>query len=77
MIKIIHDEASKITTEPNEVMVDGPDGVDVSLTPRAAVRLAEGLTVKAAEAVGKQAFADEIGRRLLARTRPRQNNDAW
>src|SRR5205085_1107354 len=33
----LHDEPSKVDAEEGEVIVDGPDGVAVSLTPEAAI----------------------------------------
>jgi hypothetical protein len=32
----VFDEATKVTAENGEVVLDGPDGVDVKLTPEAA-----------------------------------------
>lgn len=32
----VHDDAGRVTTESGQVMLDGPDGVAVAMTPRAA-----------------------------------------
>ena len=66
MIRIIHADTSVVTSAPNEVILDGPDGVDVSLTPAAAVAVAADLIEMAAQAAGKQAIADELAKRLAA-----------
>jgi len=66
MIRIIHEDSSVVTSAPNEVIVEGPEDVDISLTPSAAVRTATELLEKASEAVGKQAFSDDLGKRLAA-----------
>jgi hypothetical protein len=58
MDKQIHDEPSEVTAEQGEVMVDGPDGVAVSLTPDAAAETSERLLFGAAKARGQQ-IADQ------------------
>jgi len=57
-----YDEASEVTAEDGQVMIDGPDGVAVSLTPEAAIDTSERLADKAAEAAGQRRM-DEIARR--------------
>ncbi len=49
----LHDEASHVTAEHGEVLVDGPDGVAVSLTPDAAAETSDRLLHSAAEAQGQ------------------------
>lgn len=66
MIRIIHDDAPIVSCAPGEVVVLGPETVDISLTPRAAVEAAEELVIMAANALGKKAFADGLGMRLKA-----------
>lgn len=76
MNKRIYDEASHVSAEDGEVMVDGPDGVAVSLTPRAAAETsdrlldaavrAHGQTLRARRAEGK---ADEEKIELISRLR--------
>jgi hypothetical protein len=39
----IHDTPSEVSAEEGEVIVDGPDGVAVSLTPDAAIETSERL----------------------------------
>ena len=53
-----YDEPSEVTAEEGEVLVNGPDGVAVSLTPEAADETSQRLLYGAAEAKGQQ-----IGRR--------------
>ena len=49
-----HDTPSEVTAEEGEVMVDGPDGVAVSMTPDAAAETSHRLLFGAAEARGQQ-----------------------
>lgn len=49
----LHDEASSVTAEEGQVMVDGPDGVAVSMTPDAAAETSDRLLQGAAEAQGQ------------------------
>ncbi len=50
----VYENASNVTAEEGVVMVDGPDGVAVSLTPEAAAETSDRLLVGAAEARGQQ-----------------------
>lgn len=65
MNRHIHDEPSEVTAEEGEVMVDGPNGVAVSLTPDAAAETSQRLLFGAAKARGQQ--LDEDGRSKLRR----------
>ncbi len=49
----LHDEASTVSAENGQVLVDGPDGVAVSLTPDAAVETSDRLLEAAVEAQGQ------------------------
>ncbi len=49
----LHDEPSTVTAEYGQVLVDGPDGVAVSLTPDAAVETSDRLLEAAVEAQGQ------------------------
>ncbi len=49
----LHDQASTVTAEHGQVLVDGPDGVAVSLTPDAAVETSDRLLEAAVEAQGQ------------------------
>jgi hypothetical protein len=60
----IYDTPSDVTTKAGEVVVDGPDGVAVSLTPNAAVETGSRLIDAAAEAHGKAEI--DNGRRKYA-----------
>ena len=55
----IHDEPSKVTAEDGVVMMDGPDGVAVSLTPAAAAETSERLLEASLEARGQAARAEQ------------------
>ncbi len=54
MNKRIYDEASHVSAEEGEVIVDGPDGVAVSLTPRAAAETSDRLLDAAVRAHGQE-----------------------
>jgi len=58
----IYDEASEVEAEDGEVLVDGPDGVAVSLTPDAAIETSDRLLDGAMTARGQQ-LADEARRK--------------
>ena len=45
-----YDRSTEATAEQGEVMLDGPDGLAVSLTPEAAARTAEAIRDAAEEA---------------------------
>ncbi len=49
-----HNEPSEITAEEGEVIVEGPDGVAVSLTPDAAAETSHRLLYGAAQAEGQR-----------------------
>jgi hypothetical protein len=50
----LFDEATKVSAKNGEVILDGPDGVDVKMTPEAAENTAEELEKGAAEAAGQR-----------------------
>jgi osmotically-inducible protein OsmY len=50
----LFDEATKVSAKDGEVILDGPDGVDVKMTPEAAEKTAEELEKGAAEASGQR-----------------------
>jgi hypothetical protein len=53
----VYDEATKVTAEDGEVVLDGPDGVDVALTPEAALETGGRLIDQAAVAAGQKCEA--------------------
>lgn len=55
----IYDEPSKVTAKDGVVSVDGPDGVDVSLTPDAALETSDRLLTGAATAQGQKRPGNE------------------
>ena len=48
-----YNQPSSVVAEEGKVLVDGPDGVDVALTPDAAFETADRLTDAAAKAAGE------------------------
>jgi hypothetical protein len=52
--KIVHDEPSKVNADDGAVAMDGPDAVDVQLTPEAAEETADRLTDEAVMARGQR-----------------------
>ncbi len=48
------DEATKVSADDGEVVLDGPDGVDVRLTPEAALETSTRLWDGAAKAKGQR-----------------------
>ena len=50
----LYDEATEVTAEDGEVILDGPDAVDVRITPEAAERTADRLIEGAAKATGQR-----------------------
>jgi hypothetical protein len=50
----LYDEATEVTASEGEVILDGPDGVDVKVTPEAAEQTAENLLEAAVEARGQR-----------------------
>jgi hypothetical protein len=56
----LFDEATKVSAKDGEVVLDGPDGVDVKLTPEAARETSNRLWDGAAKAKGQQRAAKKI-----------------
>ena len=56
--KVIYSEPSDVTAEDGVVNVDGPDAVDVALTPDAAKETSDRLLEGALEAQGQKHFED-------------------
>lgn len=50
----LYDEATKVTADDGEVILDGPDEVDVRITPEAAEQTADNLIEGAAKATGQR-----------------------
>jgi hypothetical protein len=59
----IHEKPSHVQNAAGEVIMDGPDGVAVSMTPEAASMTAARLIDNAAEAKGKQQIEDDLQQR--------------
>lgn len=51
--QITHDEPSQVKAEDGRVLVDGPDAVDVALTPEAAEETSNRLLDAAIDATGQ------------------------
>lgn len=58
MSRQVHDTPTDATAEAGEVMLDGPDGIAVSMTPGAARKSADCLRAAADEARDQQQSAD-------------------
>ena len=56
-----HDRPSDVAVEEGEVLVDGPDGVAVSLTPRAAEETSRRLFDAATEAANDEKRRSKTG----------------
>jgi hypothetical protein len=54
MAKVTYDKPSEVTHEDGRVLVDGPDHVDVALTPEAALETGGRLIDEAAKAAGER-----------------------
>ena len=54
MDKPTYDKPSDVTSEEGRVLVDGPDAVDVALTPEAALETGGRLIDEAAKAAGQE-----------------------
>jgi hypothetical protein len=54
----VHDEPSSVASEKDQVIVDGPDAVAVTLTPEAAEETGHRLIAKAADAAGYRHFRE-------------------
>jgi osmotically-inducible protein OsmY len=50
----LYDEATEVTAENGEVILCGPDAVDVKITPEAAEQTADNLIKGAAKAAGQR-----------------------
>lgn len=55
----IHDEPSEVDARDGAVLVKGPDGVDVRLTPNAAEETSERLLEAAMKARGQRYFEED------------------
>lgn len=54
----LYDEATEVTAEDGEVILDGPDAVDVKITPEAAEETADNLVEGAVRARGQRRLRD-------------------
>lgn len=60
-----YDEATKVTAEAGDVVLDGPDGVDVKMTPEAAKETSDRLLEGAIEAAGQRRLEGDDPKSLL------------
>jgi hypothetical protein len=65
---IIHDKSSDIESAPDEVLVSGPDGIAVSMTPEAAFETGMKLIEGAAAAKGDGDMVADLKSRRERRT---------
>jgi len=61
--KRVCDEASSVTSRAGAVDIKGPDDVDVTLSPEAALKTGVELLEKASEAIGKKSMNDYARKR--------------
>ena len=54
----LYDEATKVTAKDGEVILDGPDAIDVKVTPEAAEETADNLLEGAVKARGQRRLKD-------------------
>lgn len=54
----LYDEATEVTAKDGEVILDGPDAVDVRITPEAAEETADNLLEGAVKAAGQRRLKD-------------------
>ena len=54
----LYDEATEVTAKEGEVILDGPDAVDVKITPEAAEETADNLIEGAVKARGQRRLRD-------------------
>ena len=54
----LYDEATEVTAKDGEVILDGPDAVEVKVTPEAAEETADNLIEGAVEARGQRRLKD-------------------
>jgi hypothetical protein len=54
----LYDEATDVTAKDGEVVLDGPDAVDVKMTPEAAEQTADNLIEGAVKARGQRRLKD-------------------
>lgn len=54
----LYDEATDVTAKDGEVILDGPDAVDVKVTPEAAEQTADNLIEGAMKARGQRRLGD-------------------
>ena len=54
----LYDEATKVTAKDGEVILDGPDAVNVKITPEAAEETADNLIDGAVTAAGQRRLRD-------------------
>lgn len=68
--KELFDRASEVSSDDGRVLVDGPDGVDVALTPEAAEETGDRLIRQAVTAAGQRHF-----KKVVKATRPTEPHD--
>ena len=55
----VYDEATKVDAEDGKVVLDGPDGVAVLMTPDAALETSDRLLLGATQAMGQRIQAEQ------------------
>lgn len=67
----LFDEASKVRAIDGTVQIDGPDGVEIALTPDAAIETSNRLLDEATAARGQQIRSADDGKTMAAKRPPK------
>jgi hypothetical protein len=59
----VYDEATKVDAEDGKVVLDGPDGVAVLMTPEAALETSDRLLFGASQAMGQRVQEEQRHKR--------------
>jgi hypothetical protein len=63
----VYDEPTEVKADDGKVVLDGPDGVDVLMTPDAALETSDRLLAGATQAMGQRVQSEERRRAQAAR----------
>ena len=63
----VYDEPTRVEANDGKVVLDGPDGVDVLMTPDAALETSDRLLAGATQAMGQRVRSEDLRRAQAAR----------